>query len=368
MTAETGELLTDLARGKMIVLMDDEDRENEGDLLVAAQFADAKAINFMATHGRGIICLTLTSGRCRRLGLAPQAKSGRGRFGTNFTVSVDAAEGISTGTSAEDRAATVCAIVKEDATPSDLTTPGHMFPLAAADGGVLVRPGHTEAGCDLARMAGLTPAAVICEIMNPDGSMARRDDLRAFADRHNLKIGTIEALIKRRLREEVAVSRESESAAETPHGSFRLAAYRDLAGGAKHLALCHWEFNPESPATVRIVSRPAMLDGILSGNGAGWSVWESLRQIAEDGTGALLALFADSPDASGNNADEGNFRALRARGTAAQILRDLGLKKIRLLSDGGDGVNGGVNGGVNAAEDWKEFSLDITETLERPEQ
>ena len=183
-----------MSRGGMIVLMDDEQRENEGDLLVAAEFADAAAINFMATHGRGIICLALTSERCRQLGLELQPKSGRGRFGTNFTVSVDAAEGITTGTSAHDRAVTVRAAVREDAKPSDLITPGHMFPLLAAAGGVLERPGHTEAGCELARMAGLIPAAVICEIMNPDGTMARRDDLRVFAKKHDLKIGVIEAL------------------------------------------------------------------------------------------------------------------------------------------------------------------------------
>ena len=345
MMAEVGELAEALARGRMIVLMDDEDRENEGDLLVAAHFADADAVNFMATHGRGIICLALTAGRCRRLGLAPQAKSGNGGFGTNFTVSIDAAEGITTGTSAADRAATIRAATKANATAADLTTPGHVFPLMAADGGVLVRAGHTEAGCDLARLAGLAPAAVICEIMNPDGSMARRDDLRDFAARHQLKIGAIKSLIERRLREEKIVARESESEVETAHGVFHLAAYRDRAGGGRHLAFWRGELHPERPTLTRVLAEPTALDGVLlRGGGRAWSAAESLRRIAEDGAGVLLMLHADAENGGrleaqlsalnggAQPAGGGDFRTLRTYGIGAQILRDLGAGKIRLLS------------------------------------
>ena len=345
MTASIGALTDDLARGKMIVLMDDEDRENEGDLLVAAHFADAAAVNFMATHGRGIICLALTSERCRRLGLSPQAQSGRSPFGTNFTVSIDAAEGITTGTSAADRAATIRAATRAHASARDLTTPGHVFPLMAADGGVLVRAGHTEAGCDLARMAGLAPAAVICEIMNPDGSMARRDDLREFAAAHKLKIGSIKSLIELRLRSENIVSRESESAAETAHGTFKLAAYRDNVGGGLHLAFWTGELDAARPTLTRVLVCPTALDGVvLRGGGRSWSAAESLRRIAEDGAGVLLMLHADSADdgrleaqlsalnGGGAPAGGGDFRTLRTYGIGAQILRDLGAGKIRLLS------------------------------------
>ena len=345
MMSDINALTDDLARGKMIVLMDDEDRENEGDLLMAAHFADADAVNFMATHGRGIICLALTAERCARLGLSPMAQSGSSPFGTNFTVSIDAAEGITTGTSAADRAATIRAATKSGAAPSDLTTPGHVFPLMAAEGGVLVRAGHTEAGCDLARMAGLAPAAVICEIMNADGSMARRDDLRAFAKTHNLKIGAIRALIERRLREENIVAREGESEAETAHGKFRLTAYRDKVGGGLHLAFSRGELNPERPTLTRVLVGPTALDGILMrGGGRSWGAAESLRRMAEEGAGVLLMLFADSADdgrleaqlsamnGAARPSGAGDFRTLRTYGIGAQILRDLGAGKIRLLS------------------------------------
>ena len=344
-TATVNELVDDIARGRMIVLMDDEERENEGDLLVAARFADADAVNFMATHGRGIICLALTAERCRRLNLAPMAQSGKSAFGTNFTVSIDAAEGITTGTSAADRAATIRAAVADDASPSDLATPGHVFPLAAADGGVLVRAGHTEAGCDLARMAGLAPAAVICEIMNADGSMARRDDLREFAAKHKLKIGAIKSLIERRLRGEHLVARESEGEADTVHGRFRVIAYRDRVGGALHLAFCLGDIRADRPVLARVIATPTALDGVLArGGGRAVSAAESLRRIAADGTGALLLLFADSADdgrlqsqIAALNGEEtttptGDFRTLRTYGIGAQILRDLGAGKIRLLS------------------------------------
>ena len=362
MMAEIGALTEDLARGKMIVLLDDEDRENEGDLLVAARFADADAVNFMATHGRGIICLTLTAERCGRLGLSPMTKSGRSPFGTNFTVSIDAAEGITTGTSAADRAATIRAATKPDATAADLTTPGHVFPLMAAEGGVLARAGHTEAGCDLARMAGLDPAAVICEIMNADGSMARRDDLLAFAKTHNLKTGTIESLIAARLQKENIVRRESAGKVDTAHGRFHWAAYRDTMGGGLHLAFWTGELHPERPTLTRVLSGATALDGIaLCGGECGWSAGESLRRMAEEGAGVLLMLFADSADngrlaaqldALQNNAKTKVDNKNKVGGSGVQILRDLGVGKIRLLS------------GQMQLPGMAEFNMEVTEIVD----
>src|ERR1043165_2697690 len=230
------EIIAELKAGRMVVLVDEEDRENEGDLVIAAEFATPEAVNFMARYGRGLICLTLTAERCRQLNLPPMVSNNRSPLGTNFTVSIEAAEGVTTGISAADRARTVRAAIRADAGPTDIVQPGHIFPLMAQDGGVLVRAGHTEAGCDLARLAGLTPAAVICEILKDDGEMARLPDLVGFAATPGLQIGTITDLIQYRSRTESLVRRATERDIETVHGTFRLVAYTDRIGSETHLA------------------------------------------------------------------------------------------------------------------------------------
>ncbi|HLU79968.1 MAG TPA: 3,4-dihydroxy-2-butanone-4-phosphate synthase, partial [Burkholderiaceae bacterium] len=223
------EIVAELRAGRMVILVDEEDRENEGDLVLAAEFVTPEAINFMVTHARGLVCLTLTEERCRQLDLPLMASRNGTRYGTNFTMSIEAAEGVETGISAADRAHTIRTAVARDAKPSDLVQPGHIFPLQAARGGVLVRAGHTEAGCDLTAMAGLTPAAVICEILNPDGTMARLPDLLVFAKKHNLKVGTIADLIQYRSEHESMVERLATTAVNTPWGRFDAVAYRDLS-------------------------------------------------------------------------------------------------------------------------------------------
>jgi 3,4-dihydroxy 2-butanone 4-phosphate synthase/GTP cyclohydrolase II len=223
--SSTPEIIGEIQAGRMVVLVDEEDRENEGDLVMAAEFVTPQAINFMATHGRGLICLTLTEERCRQLDLPPMVNNNRSQMGTNFTVSIEAAQGVTTGISAADRARTVQAAVRREAKPEDLVQPGHIFPLLAQTGGVLVRAGHTEAGCDLAELAGLTPAAVICEVLRDDGEMARLPDLLEFADKHGLKVGTIADLIHYRSRTESLVQRVAERAVDTAYGRFRLVAF-----------------------------------------------------------------------------------------------------------------------------------------------
>src|SRR3954470_13059139 len=242
--SSTAEIIAELRAGKMVILVDEEDRENEGDLLMAAEFATAESINFMARYGRGLICLTLTQERCRQLNLPLMVSNNRSPLGTNFTVSIEAAEGVTTGISAADRARTVQAAIRADASPQDLVQPGHIFPLMAQEGGVLVRAGHTEAGCDLARLAGLTPASVICEILKDDGEMARLPDLVEFAALHKLRIGTITDLIQHRSRTESLVSRVSERDIETVHGLLRLVAYSDRIGRETHLALVKGDIEP----------------------------------------------------------------------------------------------------------------------------
>lgn len=332
----------------MIVLVDDEDRENEGDLVMAARNADAEAVNFMAAHGRGLICLALTAERCDQLNLSMMAPSANGSaFGTNFTVSIDAARGVTTGISAADRARTVQAAAAADACAEDVVTPGHVFPLRAAAGGVLARAGHTEAACDLTRMAGLFPAAVICEIMNEDGTMARLDDLRIFAERHGLKVGSIKNLIEHRLHSEALVRRVRDAKVRTPAGEFDMTVYRDAAAGGLHLAFRRGSLSPEKPALVRVLVAPTFLDGVLESlPERSWSAWESLRRIDEAGCGVLVALGADAvPDGKvGAQADSlatpepaarpqaESAGRLRTYGIGAQILRDLGAGRIRLLS------------------------------------
>ncbi|MEA3243351.1 MAG: 3,4-dihydroxy-2-butanone-4-phosphate synthase, partial [Pseudomonadota bacterium] len=252
------EIIEDIQDGKMVVIMDDEDRENEGDLIMAASKVRPEDINFMATHGRGLICLTLTRERCRQLSLPLMVNDNQDQHTTNFTASIEAAEGVTTGISAYDRAHTVRTAVQPDARPQDLVQPGHIFPLMAQPGGVLTRAGHTEAGCDLARLAGLEPASVIVEILNEDGTMARRPDLERFAQQHDLKVGTIAELIHYRIANEKSVERVAECEMPTEYGNFRLVAYQDIVNKSLHLALVMGEVSPEDPTLVRVHVRNAL--------------------------------------------------------------------------------------------------------------
>ena len=336
------DIVAELRAGRMVVVVDDEDRENEGDLLMAADFVTPEAINFMARFGRGLICLTLTEERCRQLKLPPMVSNNGTKHGTNFTVSIEAAEGVTTGISAADRARTVQAAVARDAKPEDLVQPGHIFPLAAQPGGVLIRAGHTEAGCDLAAMAGASPAAVICEILNDDGTMARLPDLIEFARVHGLKVGTIADLIHYRSRNESLVAREAEREVTTAHGMFRAVAYVDRAGGASHVALVRGDILAGEETLVRVHEPLSIMDLIDTGGGThSWSVDAALRAVAERGKGVivllntgertedLLAKFK-APEAGRKS---GAKPDLRTYGIGAQILRDLGVGRMRLLAN-----------------------------------
>ena len=241
----TQEIIDDLKQGKIVIIMDDEDRENEGDLLMLADHVRPQDVNFMASYGRGLICLTLTRERCQQLRLPLMVNDNQAAFSTNFTMSIEAAEGVTTGISAADRAKTILAAVKPDAKPTDIVQPGHIFPLMAQPGGVLNRTGHTEAGCDLARLAGGEPAAVIVEILNDDGSMARRDDLKVFAEKHELKMGTIADLIHYRIQNEKNVERVSSCQYPTEYGDFRLHAFQDQIDNKLHLALTYGDVNTD---------------------------------------------------------------------------------------------------------------------------
>ncbi|MGZ5234197.1 MAG: 3,4-dihydroxy-2-butanone-4-phosphate synthase, partial [Burkholderiales bacterium] len=274
-------IIGELKAGRMVVLVDEEDRENEGDLLMGAEFATAESINFMARYGRGLICLTLTEERCAALNLPLMVSTNRSPLGTNFTVSIEAAEGVTTGISAADRARTVQAAIRPDASPRDLVQPGHIFPLMAQDGGVLVRAGHTEAGCDLARLAGLAPAAVICEILKDNGEMARLPDLVEFAVQHKLKIGTITDLIQYRSRTESLVTRVAERDIQTVHGVFRLVAYSDRIGRETHVALVKGEIRPEKEALVRVHEPVSLIDLLDAGSTShSWNFHDALATIA----------------------------------------------------------------------------------------
>jgi len=343
------EILADLRAGKMVVIMDDEDRENEGDLLMAAECVTAKDINFMARYGRGLICLTLTREHCRELRLPLMVSATDAEHTTNFTVSIEAAEGVTTGISAHDRALTVQAAVKPGARAEDLRQPGHIFPLMAQPGGVLTRAGHTEAGCDFARLAGFQPASVIVEIMNEDGTMARRPDLEVFAREHGLKIGTIADLIRHRLEVEPSVERLVERPITTAHGDFKLVVYEDQMQRHVHLALIKGELTGEKPPLVRV----HLLDTLRDIVGAqlqfgGWSLDQALARVAADGTGVVVLLRGgetsrDLLDAvatlspSGQRAPRAQpgtpaGSVLRTYGVGARILRDLGVHRMRVLS------------------------------------
>src|SRR5690349_5426135 len=285
------EILADIAAGRMVVIMDDEDRENEGDLIMAAQKVRADDINFMARFGRGLICLTLTAERCRQLRLPLMVSDTHREHRTNFTLSIEAAEGVTTGISAHDRAQTVIAAVQPNARPEDLRQPGHIFPVMAQPGGVLTRAGHTEAGCDLARLAGLDPSSVIVEIMNDDGTMARRPDLEAFAERHQIKVGTIADLIRYRLRQERSVERIAEQDVDTEFGPFRLLAYEDRVHKDVHLALVRGQLDSAPSPLVRVHPIDTLADLILLRDpGRTWTLRDSMKRIAEAGTGVVIVL------------------------------------------------------------------------------
>jgi 3,4-dihydroxy 2-butanone 4-phosphate synthase/GTP cyclohydrolase II len=324
----------------MVILVDEEDRENEGDLVLAAEHVSPEAINFMARFGRGLICLTLTRERCQRLQLPPMATRNGTRHGTAFTVSIEAAEGVSTGISAADRARTVQAAVARDAKASDLVQPGHVFPLQAQDGGVLMRAGHTEAGCDLAAMAGLEPAAVICEIMNDDGSMARLPDLIAFAREHGLKIGTIASLIEHRSRHETLIERIGRRPLRTAQGEFECQVFRDRAGGL-HLALVHGKWGAGDEVLVRVHEPLSVIDLLDAGPSRhSWPLPQALAALHAAPRGAAVLLNCGEDVASllpGLLASAGDAPAsqrqmdLRTYGIGAQILRGLGIGRMKLL-------------------------------------
>jgi len=339
--ASIPELLEEIRAGRMVVIVDDEDRENEGDLIMAAELVRPADINFMVTHARGLVCLSLTRERCAQLGLAPMVQTNTAQFHTNFTVSIEAAEGVTTGISAYDRAHTIRTAVKPDARPSDLSQPGHIFPLTAQPGGVLTRAGHTEAASDLPRLAGLEPAGVLVEIMNADGSMARRPELEVFAREHGLKMGSIADLIAWRLATEHTVERVDERAIDTEFGPFQLITYRDRIAHELHFALVRGAPRRESPTLVRVhVENP--LGDLLHWrrDDFGVGITEALRRIDAEGEGvlvvlseprssdALLARLRKQPEVRANSKDVGQWRR---NGAGAQILADLGLGRLRVL-------------------------------------
>ncbi len=336
------DIVAELRAGRMVILVDEEDRENEGDLVLAADHVTPEAINFMARFGRGLICLTLTRERCERLQLPPMVSSNGTKMGTAFTVSIEAAEGVTTGISAADRARTVAAAVAPDARAADLVQPGHVFPLQAVDGGVLMRAGHTEAGCDLAGMAGCSPAAVICEIMKDDGTMARLPDLQLFAAQHGLKIGTIADLIEHRSKTESLVKKIASRPLRTAHGEFLAHAYRDQPSGALHLALTLGQWQPQDAVPVRVHEPLSVLDVLEIGRGAhSWGIDASLRRLQQEGRGVavflncgesaaqLLAQFQGQARAT--HAPERGRMDLRSYGVGAQILRDCGVERMQLM-------------------------------------
>ncbi len=335
----TPEIIADMRAGKMVILVDEEDRENEGDLVQAADFVTPETINFMARYGRGLICLTLTEEKCRQLNLPLMVSHNNSPLGTNFTVSIEAAEGVTTGISAADRARTVQAAVRADAGPVDIVQPGHIFPLKAQNGGVLVRAGHTEAGCDLAQLAGVTPAAVICEILKEDGEMARLPDLIEFGQQHGIKIGTIADLIHYRSRTESLVQRVSEREIETVQGKFKLVVYSDRIGNATHLALVRGELKPGREALVRVHEPLSVIDLLdVKSASHSWNFNRALAAVARSECGVIVLLHR--PETAGDLAERAlpgaiavnPKNALRTYGIGAQILRDLKVTKMRLMS------------------------------------
>jgi 3,4-dihydroxy 2-butanone 4-phosphate synthase/GTP cyclohydrolase II len=335
------DIIADIRAGKLVILVDDEERENEGDLVLAAEFVSPEAINFMARYGRGLVCLTLTEDRCAQLNLPPMVANNRAPHRTAFTVSIEAAEGVTTGISAGDRAQTVRAATRADASPRDIVQPGHIFPLMAQAGGVLVRAGHTEAGCDLTALAGLMPAAVICEILKDDGEMARMPDLVAFAREHQLKVGTIADLIHYRSRTEKLVTRVYDREIETFHGPFHLIAYTDKISAETHFALVRGQVDGAAETLVR-VHEPLSAVDLLDVRSAqhSWNLNDAIAAIARNGSGVIVLLHrqesgmdllerARTPERERSSPVT---NALRTYGIGAQILKDLGVSRMRLMA------------------------------------
>ncbi len=364
----TEELIEDYRRGKMIILMDDEDRENEGDLMIPASAITPEHINFMARYGRGLICLTLTKERCQQLHLPLMTRHNEDSLGTSFTVSIEAAEGVTTGISAADRAKTILAAIGSDAKPSDIVTPGHVFPIMAKPGGVLERAGHTESGCDLSRLAGLEPASVIVEIMNEDGTMARRDDLEIFAKEHGLKLGTVADLIQYRLKNEKTIERVSECQLPTEYGQFRLMGYEDILEHRAHMALVHGKLDSEKPTLVRVHMLDTLCDLFDSKRSeCGWSLRAAMKQIAQAESGVIVILRKHEEGAElldkiqqyqlkdrGIHSPESHSEDdTKTYGLGAQILSDLGLTKLKVI---------GSAWPMNALSG---FGLEIVENVEK---
>lgn len=330
------ELIEDIRQGKMVILMDDEDRENEGDIIMAAECVQAEHINFMARFARGLICMPMSRERCERLNLPLMAPRNGSGFGTKFTVSIEAAEGVTTGISAADRARTVQVAAARDAKAEDIVSPGHIFPLMAQAGGVLARAGHTEAACDLARLAGFQPSGVICEIMNDDGTMSRRPELEVFAAEHGLKIGTIADLIHYRLIHERTVERIDEKPLDTELGQFNLVTYRDSVEGDVHMALTLGSISPEVPTLVRVHNMDPLRDLLMVRQPGRWSLRAAMAEVARAGSGVVLLL---GHPLTGNEV-LAHLREETPRspstystvGAGSQILRDLGVRKMRLMS------------------------------------
>lgn len=332
------ELIEDLRQGKMVILVDDEDRENEGDLVVAAEFISPEHINFMAKFGRGLVCLTLTEEKCKKLKLPLMVEQNEGQLGTNFTVSIDAATGITTGISASDRSNTIKAAINKSSDHKSIVRPGHIFPLTAHPGGVLYRAGHTEAGCDLSSLAGLDPSSVICEILNDDGNMARMPDLISFAKTHDIKIGSIADLIEFRSKKEKLIEKISEKLIKTTFGEMRLILYTDLLSKSTHIALVKGKIESNDNILVRVHEPLSILDFIEAETNHSWPPLEALALIRNEDKGVIIFLNYQESQNKITKALDADKQAtnkrsdLRNYGIGSQILVDLGVSKMRLLS------------------------------------